>query len=389
MPPSPIRKLVPYAEEAKRRGIKVYHLNIGQPDIPTPKIMMDAYRNTRLEVLPYSHSAGMWEYREKLVEYYRRFEIPVTKEEILVTTGGSEAIIFALLSLMDTGDEIIIPEPFYTNYNGFAVEAGVTVVPVTCRVENGFRLPPIEKIREKISPKTRAILINNPNNPTGYVYSKEELQALRNLVIEHDLFLVADEVYREFVYDGARFYSILHLEGLEERAVIVDSISKRYSACGARIGALVTRNRQLLDVAVKFGQARLSPPTLDQIAATAAVDTPEAYFQEVLGAYRNRRDAVFEALSEIPGVVGLKPKGAFYTFVKIPVDNAETFCTWLLRDFEDNGETVMFAPGAGFYATPGKGIDEIRIAFVLNVNEMKRSMEIFKKALSLYPGRTR
>ncbi len=388
MPASPIRKLVPFAEGAKARGIHVYHLNIGQPDIPTPKEMMDAYRNTTLTVLPYSHSAGSWEYREHLAQYYRSHGIEVDKEHVLVTTGGSEAIIFTFMTIMDPGDEVIIPEPFYTNYNGFAVEAGVKVVPVTCNRADGFKLPPDAEIEARITERTKAILICNPNNPTGYVYTKEELERLQRLAEKHDLFLLADEVYREFVYDGAQHYSILSLPGIGERAVVMDSISKRFSACGARIGCVVTRNPAILEAALKFGQARLSPPTLDMIAADAAlVNTPPEYLQEVVNEYRARRDVVFEGLGKIPGVEGLKPRGAFYTIVKLPVDDAEKFATWLLSDFDYNGETVMLAPANGFYATPGKGVDEVRIAFVLNLESMKRAMEILRVALEKYPGR--
>lgn len=387
MPPSPIRKLVPYAEAAKKRGIKVYHLNIGQPDIPTPEVMMNAFRNHEIKVLEYGHSGGLWEYREGLVRYYHRHNIHVKKEEILVTTAGSEAIIFAMLATMDAGEEMIVPEPFYTNYNGFAVEAGVKVVPVTCRAEDGFALPADAEIRAKITPKTRAIMICNPNNPTGYVYSLEELNRLRALVLEYDLFFFSDEVYREFVYDGKKHHSVLHLEGLADRAVLLDSISKRYSACGARVGCLVTHNKDILESALRFGQARLCPPTMEQIAALAAVDTPQSYMDEVFDDYNRRRETVFNALGQIPGVVGQKPSGAFYTVVKLPVDNADRFCRWLLEEFDDQGETVMLAPANGFYATPGLGEDEVRIAFVLNSAAMERSMEILKKALQAYPGK--
>lgn len=387
MPPSPIRKLVPFAEAAKKRGIKVYHLNIGQPDIPTPEVMMNAFRNHEIKVLEYGHSGGLWEYREGLVKYYRRHNIHVSKEEILVTTAGSEAIIFAMLATMDEGDEMIVPEPFYTNYNGFAVEAGVKVVPVTCRAEDGFALPPDAEIRAKITPRTRAIMICNPNNPTGYVYRLEEMNRLRALVLEHDLFFFSDEVYREFVYDGKKHHSVLHLEGLDDRAVLLDSISKRYSACGARVGCLVTHNKDILESALRFGQARLCPPTMEQLAALAAVDTPQSYMDAVFNDYNRRRETVFNALGKIPGVVGQKPSGAFYTVVKLPVDNADRFCRWLLEEFDDKGETVMLAPANGFYATPGLGEDEVRIAFVLNSAAMERSMEILKKALQAYPGK--
>lgn len=388
MPPSPIRKLVPYAEAAKARGVKVFHLNIGQPDIPTPKVMMDAFRNHEIEVLAYGHSAGLWEYREGLAKYYQKNNINVSKEEILVTTAGSEAIIFAMMATMDPGDEVIVPEPFYTNYNGFAIEAGVKVVPVTCRAEDGFALPSDEEIRAKITSNTRAIMICNPNNPTGYVYTMEEMERLRKLVLEFDLFFFSDEVYREFVYDGKEHHSVLHLEGIDDRAVIMDSISKRYSACGARVGCLVTKNKDIIDTALRFGQARLCPPTMEQIAAIAALDTPQEYMDEVYAEYNARREAVFQALSNMPGVVGQKPPGAFYTIVKLPVDNADKFCTWLLEEFADNNETIMLAPAAGFYATPGLGQDEVRIAFVLNVAAMQRSMEILEKALQVYPGKT-
>jgi aspartate aminotransferase len=387
IPASPIRKLVPYAEQAKKRGVRVYHLNIGQPDIPTPDIMLDAFRNHEISVLEYGHSGGLWEYREKLTEYYQRFDINISKEDILVTTAGSEAIIFTMMIIMDPGDEIIIPEPLYTNYIGFAVEADVNIVPVTCKAEEGFRLPSLEKIEQKITSKTKAIMICNPNNPTGYVYSWDELQILSEMAIKHDLFLISDEVYREFVYDGAKHHSIMHLKGIAERAIMVDSISKRYSACGARIGCIVTKNDQILDAGLRFGQARLCPPTMEQLAAMAAVDTPKVYFDGVLDEYQNRRNVVYEFLSKIPGVVASKPPGAFYTVVKLPIDDADAFCIWLLQDFEDNHETVMLAPASGFYATPGLGQNEVRLAFVLNVESMKRSMEILEKALRAYPGR--
>jgi len=387
MPASPIRKLVPFAEAAKQRGVHVYHLNIGQPDIPTPRGMLDAFRNHDISVLAYGHSGGLWKYREGLAKYYQKFDINVSKEQILVTTAGSEAIIFAMMTAMDPGDEILIPEPFYTNYLGFAVEAGVSVVPLTCKAEDGFRLPPDADIRAKITNKTKAIMICNPNNPTGYVYSLEELERVRKLVLEYDLFFMSDEVYREFVYDGKKHHSVMHLKGLDERAILLDSISKRYSACGARVGCLVTKNQGILDSALRFGQARLCPPTMEQIAATAALDTPQSYFDEVIGDYLARREVVFEELAKIPGVFAQKPGGAFYTVVKLPVDSAERFCKWLLNDFHDNHETVMLAPAAGFYATPGLGVDEARIAFVLNVKAMKRSMEILGKALKAYPGR--
>jgi len=388
MPPSPIRKLVPFAEEAKRKGRKVYHLNIGQPDIPTPKGMMDAFRNHNITVLEYGHSGGLWEYRAGLSRYYQKFDIQVSKEQILVTTAGSEAIIFAMMATMDPGDEILIPEPFYTNYNGFAVEAGVKIIPLLSKAEEGFRLPPETEIRANISPRTRAIMICNPNNPTGYVYTWDELLRLQKLALEYDLFLMSDEVYREFVYDGKKHHSILHLKGIDERTIMLDSISKRYSACGARLGCLVTRNQEILDTVLRFGQARLCPPTMEQIAGLAAIDTPKEYFDEVLSEYYQRREVVFEALARIPGAFGLKPSGAFYAIVKLPIDDADKFCTWLLQDFQDNNETVMLAPANGFYATLGLGQNEVRIAFVLNAASMKRAMSILEKALRAYPGRT-
>ncbi len=386
MPASPIRKLVPLSEAAKRRGVHVYHLNIGQPDIETPKGMLDAYRNHDLKVLEYGHSGGLWNYREGLSRYYRSHGIEVDKEEILVTTAGSEAIIFAMMAVMDVGDEVITPEPFYTNYNGFAAETGVRVVPVTSRPDQGYRLPPSEEIRARITPRTKAILLCNPNNPTGYVYQRAELERVREIVLEHDLFFISDEVYREFVFDG-QHCSIFHLDGMDDRAILVDSVSKRYSACGARIGCLATRNRTVLDAVLRFGQARLCPPTMEQLAAQAALDTPAEYFDGALAEYRARRDAVFEVLERLPGVSGLKPQGAFYAIVELPVDSAESFCAWLLSDFDHGGETVMLAPAAGFYATPGLGERAVRIAFVLNVQAVRRAMEILAKALVAYPGK--
>lgn len=387
MPPSPIRKLVPFAEDARRRGVHVYHINIGQPDIHSPDEFLDAFRNHDLKVLPYGHSAGLWEYRDELVKYYARFNIRLKSDEIIVTTGGSEAIIFAMMTTMNPGEEIIIPEPFYTNYNGFAVEAGVKIVPVTSRVEERFKLPSIEEIEAKVTPKTRAIMICTPNNPTGYVYTRVEMEALKSLVLKHDLFFFSDEVYREFIYDGAMYTSVMHLDGIEDRAVLLDSTSKRYSVCGARIGCLATHNREILDAGLRLGQARLCPPTMEQLAAKAAISTPQSYFDEVISEYRKRRDVVFEELEKIPEVVALKPQGAFYTVVKLPVQDADDFSSWLLKEFNLDGETVMLAPANGFYATPGKGNDEVRIAFVLNAPAMKRSMEILREALKVYPGR--
>ena len=387
MPSSPIRKLVPFAEAAKKKGIHVYHINIGQPDIKSPQVFLEAYRNHNLEVIPYGHSAGLWEYRDELVRYYARFNIDLSSDEIVVTTGGSEAIIFTLMATMDPGDEVIIPEPFYTNYNGFAIEAGVKIVPVTSRVENGFRLPAKEEIEKKITAKTRAIMICTPNNPTGYVYTLAEMETLRQLVLKYDLYFFSDEVYREFIYDGAVYTSVMHLEGIRDRAVLLDSISKRYSVCGARIGCLATHNKDILDAGLRLGQARLCPPTVEQLAAKAAINTPQSYFNEVIKEYRNRRDVVFEELDKIPGIVALKPQGAFYTIVKLPVDDADKFSQWLLQEYQSNNETIMLAPGNGFYATPGKGKDEVRIAFVLKVGDMRRSIEILGEALKVYPGR--
>jgi aspartate aminotransferase len=386
MPASSIRKLVPFAEDAKRRGVHVYHVNIGQPDIESPEEFLEAFRSHDLTLLPYGHSAGLWEYRDELVEYYARHGIEVSSEQIVVTTGGSEAIVFAFLAVTDPGDELLVPEPFYTNYGGFAVVAGVELVPVTCRVEDDFSLPPIDDFRERITDRTRGIIICNPNNPTGYVYRREEIDELRDLVIEKDLFLLADEVYREFLYDGEEHHSVMRLPGVDDRVVMLDSISKRYNVCGARIGALVTRNPDVLSTALRLGQARLCAPTMEQIAAGAATRTPPEYFERVVAEYARRRDAVCEELAAIPGVVAPTPKGAFYTTVRIPVSDADDFAQWLLAEFELDGETVMVAPGSGFYATPGLGKDEVRIAFVLNVESMRRSMQILGRALEVYPG---
>jgi aspartate aminotransferase len=387
MPPSPIRKLVPLAEAAKARGVKVYHLNIGQPDIPTPREMLDAYREHDLTVLAYGHSGGLWEYRENLARYYRRLGIDVAKEHVLVTTAGSEAIIFALMAVADPGDDVMVPEPFYTNYNGFAVETSLRLVPVPCRPEEGYALPPLAEIRARITPRTRAVLLSNPSNPTGHVATREELDGLRDLALEHDLFLLSDEAYREFVYDDAEHVSVHHLEGLAERGILLDSVSKRYSACGARVGCLVTRNEEVLETVLRFGQARLCPPTLEQIAANAALRTPQSYLDEVREEYRRRRDAVFAALEGMPGVFAIRPKGAFYAMVRLPVADADAFCSWLLSDFSDRGETVMLAPGDGFYATPGRGRQEVRLAFILNVDALRRAMDLLALALEAYPGR--
>ncbi len=388
MPPSPIRKLVPLADRAKERGIHVYHLNIGQPDIKTPETFMNSIKNLDMPVLAYGPSAGLTSLRKKLAEYYNRFNIDVNYENILVTTGGSEAIIFAMMAICDPGDEIIIPEPFYTNYNGFAMEAGVKITPITSHIENDFQLPPIESIADEITERTRGIMICNPNNPTGYVYSEEELQTLKDIVKKHDIFLLSDEVYREFVYDGTHHKSIMQLKEIEDRAIMLDSVSKRYSACGARIGMIVSKNQQVIDSCLRFGMARLCPPTIEQIGTEAGIDTPQEYFDEVIAEYTERRNVMVEMLRKIPGVVAPMPKGAFYLVVKLPVDDADTFARWLLTDFNINNETVMIAPANGFYSTPGLGKNEVRIAYVLKVEDIKKAMNILAEALQKYPGRT-
>ncbi len=387
MPASPIRKLVPYAEAAKKKGIKVYHLNIGQPDIKTPEVALDALRNLKESVIEYSHSAGNESYRKRLAEYYKSVGIDINFSNILITTGGSEAILFAFFSTLNLGDEVIIPEPFYTNYNAFAVQAGVKIVPVTTKIEEGFALPPIEKFEELITDKTKGIVICNPNNPTGALYSEKELNQLAEIVKKYDLYLYSDEVYREFVYDGKKHLSVLNLEGLKNNAILLDSVSKRYSACGFRIGALVTRNKEILETALKFGQARLSPPSFGQIAAEAALDTPQEYFDEVYDEYIRRRDFLVEELNKIDGVYCPTPGGAFYAVVKLPIDDSDKFAQWLLEEFSYNNQTVMVAPASGFYATPGLGKDEVRIAYVLKVEDLKNAVEVLKEALKVYPGR--
>jgi aspartate aminotransferase len=387
MPESPIRKLVPYAEAAKKRGIKVYHLNIGQPDIETPEVALNAIRNFDEKVIEYSHSAGIISYREKLVEYYKRYDIHITANDIIITAGASEAILFAMNSTMDDGDEIIIPEPFYANYNGFAVNAGVKVVPIPSSIESGFALPPISEFEKVITPKTKAIMVCNPNNPTGYLYSKEEVLILRDLALKHDLYLFADEVYREFCYDEKDHISVMHLEGLDKNVVLIDSVSKRYSACGFRIGAMISKNKELMATAMKFAQARLSPPSFGQVAAEAAIDTPDEYFISVLDEYLSRRDVVVEAINNMEGAFCPNPSGAFYVVAKLPIDDSDRFCQWLLEDFNFNGETVMLAPATGFYATKGRGADEVRISYVLNVDDLKGSMKCLEEALKVYPGR--
>lgn len=387
MPPSPIRKLVPYADAAKKRGIKVYHLNIGQPDIETPKIALDALKNINLKVIEYSHSAGILSFREKLCKYYEENNIHVTPDDIIVTTGGSEAILFTFGSIMDNDDEVIIPEPYYANYNGFAINAGVKVVPVMSHIEENYALPPIEEFEKYITPKTKAILICNPNNPTGYLYSREEIEKLGELVKKHNLFLIADEVYREFVYDGTEHFSVMHLKGIEQNTILVDSVSKRYSACGFRIGMLISKNKDVMTTAMKFAQARLSPPTFGQIAAEAAIDVDKSYFEAIKKEYVARRNVVIEGIKSIPGAYCPTPKGAFYVMAKLPIDDSDKFCQWLLEKFNENNETVMLAPATGFYSVPERGLQEVRISYVLNVDDMKRSMELLKKAIEVYPGR--
>lgn len=387
MPASPIRKLVPYAEKAKQAGKIVYHLNIGQPDIETPQVALDAIKNMDRRVIEYSHSAGFESYRNGLSAYYKKTGINVNPEDIIITTGGSEALIFGFMTTCNPGDEVIIPEPFYANYNGFAVMAGLNVVPVTATIESGFALPPVEEIEKKITAKTKAIVICNPGNPTGYLYSKEELEQLRDIVKKHDLFLFADEVYREFCYDGAVPFSVMNLEGIENNVIMIDSVSKRYSMCGARIGALISKNKEVMSAALKFGQARLSPPTIDQIASEAALQTPQSYFDDVVGEYVERRNIMVDGLNSIPGVFCPKPSGAFYCVAKFPVDDAENFCQWLLEEFSHDGQTVMMAPANGFYSTPGSGQQEARIAYVLNQEALKKSVECLREALKVYPGR--
>jgi len=388
MPESPIRKLVPFAETAKKSGKKVYHLNIGQPDIKTPEVALEAIHNFQNKVVEYSHSAGFESYRKGLANYYQNLGIDVNQEEVIVTTGGSEALLFALNSCLDNGDEIIIPEPFYANYNGFSTSAGVKVKPIATSINDGFALPEIEEFEKLITPETKAILICNPGNPTGYLYSKEELETLRDIVIKHDLFLIADEVYREFAYDGHIHYSVLNIEGLDQHAIVIDSTSKRYSMCGIRVGCIVSKNKELMSTAMKFAQARLSPPTFGQIAGEAALKTDPSYFKEVSAEYISRRDVLVEGLNKIEGVLCPKPTGAFYAIAQLPVDDADKFAQWLLEDFEVNGETIMVAPAAGFYSTPNTGTNQVRIAYVLNKESLQKSINILAAALKVYPGKT-
>ena len=386
MPASPIRKLVPYAEAAKKKGIKVYHLNIGQPDIETPPAILDAVRHAEIKVLEYSHSAGNESYRRKLVQYYKKVGIDVTHEQILITTGGSEAIMFGFFTCLNPGDEVIIPEPFYANYNGFACAAGVNVVPITSRIETGFALPPITDFEKVITNKTKAIIICSPNNPTGYLYSREEMEALKEICIKHNLYLFSDEAYREFCYDG-EYVSAMHLNGLDDNVLMMDTISKRYSACGARLGALVTKNKAVYDAAMKFAQARLSPPGLAQIMGEAAVDLPDHYFDEPKAEYLRRRNLLVNRLNAMPGVFCPKPGGAFYAIARLPVDDCDKFCQWLLEDFSYHGATVMLAPATGFYGTAGLGKNEVRLAYVLNLDSLNKAMDCLEHALEVYPGK--
>lgn len=384
MPQSPIRKLVPFAEKAIKSGKTIYHLNIGQPDIKTPKIALEAIKNNTIEILAYSRSEGSETYRKKIANYYSKHSIEVNHNQIIVTTGGSEALLFAFGSIMDVDDEVIIPEPFYANYNGFSTASGVKIVPVVSKIDNNFALPPIEEFEKLISKKTKAILICNPGNPTGYLYSKEEIQKLAAIVKKHDLFLIADEVYREFTYDGLEHYSILQEKSIEDHAIVIDSVSKRYSMCGARIGCLVSKNSDLIATALKFAQARLSPPTFAQIACEAALDTPQSYFDNVITEYVERRDTLINELQKIEGIKVGTPKGAFYCIVELPVKNTDHFAQWLLEDFDVEGETIMVAPAAGFYSSPNVGLNQIRIAYVLNKESLIKSVHILKEALKVY-----
>lgn len=386
MPASPIRKLVPYAEAAKKKGTKVYHLNIGQPDIETPPAIMEAVRHCNIPVLEYSHSAGNESYRRKLVSYYAKNEIDINYDEIIVTTGGSEAILFGFMACLDAGDEVIIPEPFYANYNGFAIQADVVVKPIGSSIESGFALPPIAEFEKAITPKTKAIVICNPNNPTGYLYSDEEMQTLKEIVIKHNLFLFADEAYREFCYSG-KHTSAMHLKGAEQHVVLMDTISKRYSACGGRIGAFITKNREVLNAAMKFAQARLSPPYFAQVLGEAAVDLPDNYFDSIKEEYLSRRNILVSRLNAMEGVFCPEPGGAFYAMAKLPIDDCDVFCQWMLEKFDHNGATVMMAPATGFYSTKGKGLNEVRLAYVLKKEDIHAAMDCLEAALKVYPGR--
>jgi len=384
MPASPIRKLVPFAEAAKKKGKIVYHLNIGQPDIETPKVALDRIKNLKRTVIEYSNSAGYQSYRDGLAKYYQSHSINIDSGDIMITTGGSEALTFGFMACLNPGDELIIPEPFYANYNGFANVSGVTVVPVTATIETGFALPPIEEIESKITNKTKAIIICNPGNPTGYLYSQEELEKLRDVVKKHDLWLFADEVYREFCYDGSNPFSVMNLQGIENNVILVDSVSKRYSMCGARVGALISRNKEFMATALKFGQARLSPPTFGQIAGEAALETPQSYFDDVIEEYVGRRNIMVDGLNKIEGVICPKPSGAFYCIAQLPVENAEDFCRWMLEDFDYQGQTVMMAPAAGFYASKNTGLSQVRIAYVLNQDSLKKALKCLEEGLKVY-----
>ena len=388
MPASPIRKLVPFADEAKKRGVKIFHLNIGQPDIETPEIAMNAIRNTDIKVVEYSHSAGIPSYRKKLCEYYKRFDINISPDDIIVTNGGSEAIMFAMQTCLNEGEEVIIPEPFYANYNGFAKSTGIIVKPIHSVIKNGFALPPMADFEKAITPKTKAIMICNPSNPTGYLYSKEELETLRDIVLKHDLYLLSDEVYREFCYDGKTHYSAMCLKGIEENTILLDSISKRYSACGARIGFMISKNKEIMKAAMKFAQARLSPPTFGQVLGEAAIDTPKSYFDSVQKEYIARRNIVVESINKMPGCFCPNPSGAFYAVAKLPIDDSDKFCQWLLEDFHFENQTVMLAPASGFYSTPGAGKDEVRISYVLKLESLKGAMKCLEEALKVSPGKT-
>jgi aspartate aminotransferase len=389
MPSSPIRKLVPFAEAAKSRGVKVYHLNIGQPDIKTPEVALKAIKDMSNEVIEYGHSAGILSYRKKLAEDFKKFDIHVNEDEIIVTAGGSEAITISFMACMDEGDEIISPEPFYANYNGFAVSAGLVVKPITSKIEDGFALPPIEEFEKLITPKTKGIVICNPNNPTGYLYSQKELETLAEIVKKHDLFLFADEVYRDFCYDGEKHFSTMHLKGLEQNVIMMDSVSKRFSMCGVRIGCIVSKNKDFMATAMKFAQARLCPPTLGQIASEAALDTPKEYFDAVYQEYIERRDFMVEELNKIEGVLCPKPKGAFYATVRLPIDDSDRFAQWILEEFNYENQTVMMAPASGFYNTKGLGKNEVRIAYVLKKEDLANAILTLKKALEVYPGRNK
>ena len=388
MPASPIRKLVPFADKAKKDGRKIYHLNIGQPDIETPETFIDAVKNANVKVLEYTHSAGIESYRQKLSEYYSKYKIQVSPDDIIVTTGGSEAIQIAMLVCLNAGDELIIPEPFYANFNCFTCTAGVVIKPVKSTIENGFALPPISEFEKQITSKTKGIMICNPSNPTGYLYTREELEQLKQLVVKYDLFLFSDEVYREFCYDNKEFVSVMHLQGIDNNIVLLDSISKRFSACGARIGALISKNKDVMASAMKFAQARLSPPTLEQIGAEAALDSPKEYFERVKKEYVERRDFLVKALNKMEGVFCPKPSGAFYCIAHLPIDDSDKFCQWLLESFEYNNETLMLAPATGFYATPGAGTNEVRLAYVLNKHDLEKAMICLEMALKVYTGRT-